>query len=453
MDKKDWEKRVEWIDDYVRRIKPYVRVREKDSLLIKIPNQAWKLNPGGVKLLAFLLGGGTVMQVLEKYEDKESISLDVYAFFRDLGALLKGCYDERAPRRAVEKTPFALPFNQLPVLSEIALTYRCNLACRFCYASCGCRKDLSSRSGDDSAKELGTARVKEMIDIIAGEAQIPSLSFTGGEPLLRRDIAELVAHAKKRGLWVNLITNGTLADAGTVAGLKAAGLDSAQVSIEAGEAALHDRIAAVPGAFARTLAGVKNFMAAGVRVHTNTTVSALNKDAVEQIAGLVKELGLKKFSMNMLMPVGTAGVNLEETFISYTEIGPVVERARARAAALGLEFMWYSPTPVCIYNPIARGLGNKGCSACDGLLSVAPNGDILPCSSYPKPMGNLLEHRGGFAGLWSSAPFKYFQEKRFAHALCKACDALAHCNGACPLYWERAGYKELEAARAAVPTP
>ncbi|MEI7527308.1 MAG: radical SAM protein [Elusimicrobiota bacterium] len=442
MEKKDWEKRVDWIDAYVERIKPYVRVRVKDSLLIKIPNQAWKLNPQGVKLLAFLLGGGRVLEVMGKYADKEKISLDVYAFFRDLGALLKGCYDERAERLAVEKTPFALPYNELPVLSEIALTYRCNLACRFCYASCGCRKD-------ESAKELGTAEIKKILDIIAGEAEIPSVSFTGGEPLLRPDIAELVTHAKRRGLWVNLITNGTLATPETVGALKLAGLDSAQVSIEAGEAGLHDRIAAVPGAFALTMAGLRNFRAAGLRVHTNTTVSALNKAAVEEIAGLVKELGLDKFSMNMLMPVGSAGANLEETFISYTEIGPVVDRARERAAELGLEFMWYSPTPVCIYNPIAKGLGNKGCSACDGLLSVAPNGDILPCSSYPKPMGNILAHKGGFAALWGSAPFKYFQEKRFAHALCRACDALAHCNGACPLYWERAGYGELEAARAA----
>ena len=442
MEKKDWEKRVDWIDAYVERIKPYVRVRVKDSLLIKIPNQAWKLNPQGVKLLAFLLGGGRVLEVMGKYADKEKISLDVYAFFRDLGALLKGCYDERAERLAVEKTPFALPYNELPVLSEIALTYRCNLACRFCYASCGCRKD-------ESAKELGTAEIKKILDIIAGEAEIPSVSFTGGDPLLRPDIAELVAHAKRRGLWVNLITNGTLATPETAGALKLAGLDSAQVSIEAGEAGLHDRIAAVPGAFALTMAGLRNFRAAGIRVHTNTTVSALNKAAVEEIAGLVKELGLDKFSMNMLMPVGSAGANLEETFISYTEIGPVVDRARERAAELGLEFMWYSPTPVCIYNPIAKGLGNKGCSACDGLLSVAPNGDILPCSSYPKPMGNILAHQGGFGALWSSAPFKYFQEKRFAHALCKACDALAHCNGACPLYWERAGYGELEAARAA----
>ena len=442
MEKKDWEKRVDWIDAYVERIKPYVRVRVKDSLLIKIPNQAWKLNPQGVKLLAFLLGGGRVLEVMGKYADKEKISLDVYAFFRDLGALLKGCYDERAERLAVEKTPFALPYNELPVLSEIALTYRCNLACRFCYASCGCRKD-------ESAKELGTAEIKKILDIIAGEAEIPSVSFTGGEPLLRPDIAELVAHAKRRGLWVNLITNGTLATPETAGALKLAGLDSAQVSIEAGEAGLHDRIAAVPGAFALTMAGLRNFRAAGIRVHTNTTVSALNKAAVEEIAGLVKELGLDKFSMNMLMPVGSAGANLEETFISYTEIGPVVDRARERAAELGLEFMWYSPTPVCIYNPIAKGLGNKGCSACDGLLSVAPNGDILPCSSYPKPMGNILAHQGGFGALWSSAPIKYFPEKRFAHALCKACDALAHCNGACPLYWERAGYGELEAARAA----
>ena len=53
--------------------------------------------------------------------------------------------------------------------------------------------------------------------------------------------------------------------------------------------------------------------------------------------------------------------------------------------------MWYSPTPMCLFNPLADGLGNKSCAACDGLLSVAPNGDVLPCSSYPQPVGNLLQ--------------------------------------------------------------
>lgn len=434
--KPDWERRTEWIDGYVARIKPYVRVRRADSLLIKIPNQAYKLNQQGLKLLEYLMEGGKISEVLAAYDDKERVSLDLYHFFRDLTALLKGCYNEREERLAVEKTPFTLPYNLLPVLSEIAVTYRCNLACGFCYAACGCRKN-------EACPDLPVGRLKEVLDIISGEAGVPSVSFTGGEPLLRPDLPELVAHAKSLGMWTNLITNGTLITAEKAAALKAAGLDSAQVSVEGGSAPAHDRIVRSPGALDAAAGGIKALLKAGLRVHTNTTISALNKDSLAEIVELVKSLGLGKFSMNMLMPVGSAGADLKATFISYAEIGPVIERVRELARRENLEFMWYSPTPMCVFNPVAAGLGNKGCAACDGLLSVAPNGDILPCSSYPKPMGNILEHKGSFRKLWTSGPFRFFQEKRFAHELCRKCPDLAVCNGGCPLYWEKAGWDEL----------
>jgi len=436
---RDWEKRVEWIDGYAARIKPYVRVREADSLLIKIPNQTHKLNPQGIKLLKFLFDGGSAVSVVEKYpvDRREQVSLDMYYFFRDLMALLKGCYNEREERRAVEIKEFALGHNTLPVLSEIAVTYRCNLACRFCYAACGCRKD-------EQHPDLPAAELKKILTVIKNEAEVPSVSFTGGEPLLRPEVPELVAHAKSLGMWTNLITNGTLAVEETVRKLAAAGLDSAQVSVEAGDAAAHDAIAAHPGAFAATVRGIENIMKAGIRVHTNTTVSALNKDKLEGILDLVKSLGLNKFSMNLLMPVGSAGKNFYETFVSYSEAGPLVERVMELAEKRGLEFMWYSPTPLCIFNPISRGLGNKGCAACDGLLSVAPNGDVLPCSSYPKPLGNMLG--GNFKKMWNGADFAWFREKRFAHEKCRACRHLAVCNGGCPLYWEKTGYGELLAA-------
>jgi len=442
---RDWEKRVDWIDGYIERIKPYVRVREADSLLIKIPNQTHKLNPQGLKLLKFLFAGGRAVSVVEKYpeEKREEISLDMYYFFRDLMAILKGCYNEKEERRAVEKKEFALGHNTLPVLSEIAVTYRCNLACRFCYAGCGCRKD-------EAHPDLPAAELKEVLRMIKEEAEVPSVSFTGGEPLLRPEVPELVAYAKSLGMWANLITNGTLATAETVKKLKGAGLDSAQVSIEAGTARLHDAIAAHQGAFALTARGIENIMKAGIRVHTNTTVSALNKDKLEGILDFVKSLGLDKFSMNLLMPVGSAGKNFDETFVSYSEAGPLVERIKEMADKRGLEFMWYSPTPICIFNPITRGLGNKGCAACDGLLSVAPDGDVLPCSSYPKPMGNMLREKGRFKEMWNRPELAWFREKRFAHGKCRACGYLAVCNGGCPLYWEKTGYAELLAAAEAL---
>ena len=138
-------------------------------------------------------------------------------------------------------------------------------------------------------------------------------------------------------------------------------------------------------------------------------------------------------------------------FFPYSRIGPVIDAVRAAARAEGLAFYWYSPTPHCLYNPIARGLGNKSCAAMDGLLSVSPSGDVLPCSSYPQPMGNLL--RDGFRAIWFSAAARHFKQKEYAPAECAGCESFRACQAACPLYWNRAGTAEIRnpAARSAEP--
>jgi len=104
----------------------------------------------------------------------------------------------------------------------------------------------------------------------------------------------------------------------------------------------------------------------------------------------VKGLGVERFSMNLFIPSGR-GLSESGLFVPYSEIGSLVDEVRRLALQEGLTFFWYSPTPYCLYNPVARGLGNKSCAAADGLLHVNPEGQVLPCSSWPEPLGSLLE--------------------------------------------------------------
>jgi radical SAM protein with 4Fe4S-binding SPASM domain len=97
---------------------------------------------------------------------------------------------------------------------------------------------------------------------------------------------------------------------------------------------------------------------------------------------------------------------------------------------------------MCLFNPIPLGLGNKGCSACEGLLSVNPAGELLPCSSWPEPLGNLLME--GFETLWFGDRARWIREKREAHEGCRDCKDFALCHGACPLYFKANGYEEIE---------
>jgi len=427
---------IEWIDEYVSRLRDYIFVREEDSLLIKVPNVAHKLNPGGVRVLKRLLGGESVTDLWASYGSTPDVRRDLYAFFVGLKQVLQGCVNERRLPEGVTARPFTLGFNALPVLSELAVTYRCNLACRFCYAGCSCKKDM------DDAAELSTKKACRVLDIIRQEAQTPSVSFTGGEPLLRRDICDLIHHARHNlDMRVNLITNGTLIDEPTARELRSAGLDSAQVSIEAPEAEIHDALTQVNGSHEASIAAIAHLHDARVSVHTNTTINRVNRESAMRMPEFVRSIGLERFSMNLVIPAARDETSGEDLYLTYTEAAKLIPKIRDEARRNGVEFMWYSPTPLCIFNPIAHQLGNKGCAACDGLLSVSPAGDVLPCSSWPEPVGNLL--REPFRKVWDSARGRWLREKRFAPETCRACDDFVLCQSGCPLYWRHFGYAEL----------
>jgi radical SAM protein with 4Fe4S-binding SPASM domain len=87
----------------------------------------------------------------------------------------------------------------------------------------------------------------------------------------------------------------------------------------------------------------------------------------------------------------------------------------------------------------------------DGLLSVSPSGDVLPCSSYPEPMGNLLAT--GFREIWFSERARHFKSKGYAPAECAGCGSFIACQAACPLYWRSVGTAEIRNPRARADEP
>jgi radical SAM protein with 4Fe4S-binding SPASM domain len=428
---------LEWVDPWVRAVRPILAARAEDGVLIRRPNQAIRVNRIGAAILEALLGGARIGDVLAPLAGDEEKVWQVCGFLHAARRFVEGRLEEDSAGVAVE--PFALGFSDLPILSEVALTSRCNLRCAFCYAGCG------SVCGPGRGPEMTTREVRIILGKIAREARVPSVSFTGGEPCLRADLPALVRHAKGLGLRVNLITNGTLATPRLARRLVRAGLSSAQVSLEGTTAATHDAITGVAGSFTATLAGVRALAVAGLSVHTNTTLNRRNLAEAALLPRFVKEvLGLPRLSMNLVIPAGSAG-GRPELVVPYSEAGPVVLAVARAAEESGVEFLWYSPTPLCLFNPVAHGLGNKGCAACDGLLSVASDGSVLPCSSWDEPVGNLL--REDARSVWRSARATAIREKRSAPEGCRDCADFALCQGACPLYFRVMGTAEIGGGR------
>ncbi|MBU0495202.1 MAG: PqqD family peptide modification chaperone [Chloroflexi bacterium] len=411
----------------------HVFVRPEDNLLILRPNKTYHLNATGVEMLGALYAANPldvdalVQTWAVHYQvPPEQIERDLEALLESLRLMLKG---KPGCGPAVRRTPFGTHTIKYPILAEIALTYRCNNRCVFCYAS--------SPDRGRAVSEMNTAQVKQVIDKIVTQAKAPTLSFTGGEPTLRPDLPDLVAYAKAHKLRVNLITNGIrCADAGYVAQLVDAGLDSAQVSLEAADADVHNRIVDNPRAFEQTVQGFRNLKAAGVHTHTNTTICRLNRAHLPALVDFLADEGQEYLSMNMVIRTGGGAVVTADE-IGYANIGPLVLALKRQAEARGLRFVWYSPVPYCLFNPAQHGLGSQSCGAAGGLLSVNPAGDVLPCSSFEQGIGSLL--RQDFDAIWHTRTARYWRRKEFLPPACRGCDLADLCCGACPLYWDAVG--------------
>ena len=426
--------------ELVRQTRDYIYIRPEDGLFILRPNRVHHLNKTATAMLSKLYANGSAPDVdavvrdvaAEYHADPERVRGDLYQLLATIAALLRG---DVCGAPLVRETAFGAHKRDLPVLSEIALTYRCQNKCVFCYAE--------SPNRGQQVREMTTAEVKSVIDRIFDEAHCPTVSFTGGEPTLRDDLPELVSYAKAKGMRVNLITNGLrCADPQYVSTLKTAGLDSAQVSLEGPTAAIHDSIVRHVGAFIQTARAVHELRAVGIHTHTNTTICGSNRDHLLSLVDYIAdELKSEYFSMNVVISTGTALKHGEED-VTYSKIGPIIEQVQRRAREKGVKLVWYSPTPYCLFNPVTHGLDSKSCACADGLLSVAPDGEVLPCSSFESGLGNLL--RRPFAEVWGGPQARYWRDKHFLPPACHACSMSHICCGACPLYWDaHGGFAEL----------
>jgi len=424
------------IDDFVNQTRDVIYLREIDRLLIIRPNKIHHVNDSAFHILNLLYAENNTSSETEmKYKDIYSLSIekaqrDVFLITDTLKSLLQEDYKNAQSVGIIPFDPSSITY---PVLSEIALTYRCNNSCEFCYASSPYR----------DTPEMTTDDVKVIIEKIHNDAHVPTISFTGGEPTLRKDLPHLINHASKLGMRTNLITNGTLLTEELVENLHECGLNSAQVSLESHIGDIHNEIVGNRTAFEKTIEGIHFLKSTGIHVHTNTTINLKNRDHLIPLVDFIKyEFDFPYLSMNMIIKTGTAQENDNQN-VSYSTIEDIVKPVIEHCNKKDMKFVWYSPTPYCLFNPVDYDLGSKSCACVSGLLSVNPRGDILPCSSYDKGIGSLLKK--DFQKLWNSDEALYYRDRRYVPPVCTKCEYEVLCGGACPLYWEHAGsFKEIE---------
>jgi len=314
-----------------------------------------------------------------------------------------------------------------PFLVALNLTRRCNLRCAHCYLDAGTRADGGSA-------ELSTNEVRSLLDDIAALSDETMVVFTGGEPMLRRDLTALVAHAAGLGLMAVIGTNGMLLDDARARELREAGLQGVGISVDSLDPDFHDAFRGRTGSWARAMAAIDACRRNDLRFQIHFSVNDDNADELDDMVAFARDSGA--FVLNVFFLVCT-GRGQEATNVSVDTHDRVLRRiteiardesglmVRAKCAPHFKRMAWeLDPTwPITA----AHGYEAGGCLAGTRYCRVTPEGGITACPYMEEEVGSVRE--ADFAAIWRDAP--QFQALRapVLEGRCGACEYAKVCGG------------------------
>lgn len=308
------------------------------------------------------------------------------------------------------------------------MTNRCNLSCQHCYISAEDR---------EYAGELTTEEAKAFIDDLAA-MKVPVLLFSGGEPLVRSDLFELGAYARDRGIRPVISTNGTLITPAVAERIRTTGFQYVGVSLD-GNAEVHDRFRGRKGAFAETIAGIRNSLAAGNKTGIRFTVNKLNYHTLPEVLDLVEREKIPRFCLYHLVYAGR-GRGMADLDISAEQKRQLIEfliektqdfhRRGVETEILttdnhadGIYILQYferhQPERVNEVRQLLEMHG--GCSAGQKMANVDPQGYVHACQFWGhKSLGNVREKP--FSQIWQHTQDEFLLKLR---------DKSSHVEGRC----------------------
>lgn len=327
-------------------------------------------------------------------------------------------------------------FNERPFIAIWEVTQACDLACVHCRASA-----QPERHPD----ELSTAEGKALIDQIAAW-QVPVFVFTGGDPIKRPDLFELIDYAHSQNVRVSLTPSATpLLTRDVVFRLKEAGLARLAVSMDGASAETHDAFRGMSGSFARTLDAVRWANEAGLPVQINTTFSRRNIGEIDAIVSLMEKLRITLWSVFFLVPTGRGKLNdllsgeeFEQVFARLHQLSKTasfdiktteaqhyrryVLQQRVAEKRAGIAQVAPSVTPDEI------GRAPRGLNDGKGFVFISHTGEVFPSGFLPVSGGNIRKET--LASIYRESPlFRAMRDTSKLEGKCGACEFKEICGG------------------------
>jgi radical SAM protein with 4Fe4S-binding SPASM domain len=344
-----------------------------------------------------------------------------------------------------------------PVTIVWNFTNRCNLNCLHCH------QDSSLTS---SHAELTTSQAFKVIDNMS-DAGVAVLTFSGGEPLLRSDLYEVIERANDNGMLCTIASNGTLITPKVANRLAEVGAKRVEIGLDGAIAETHDFLRNTPGSFDATVEGIRNCAAVGFdELATTMTLHKKNISELEETMDLAERLGATRFYLNRLMPAGrgaeacyldvkpeekiealeklydrfyksvTNGSGLQcyaRGMTYYARLG--YERSNGEAftvseALSGYEKMFQKKFGIEVSKIVRRlAAGFGGCSAGLTYAGVTASGDLIPCvPASSVKLGNLLEQ--SLEEIWiHNSLLSYIRKRKALKGSCRICAYSSLCGG------------------------
>ena len=314
------------------------------------------------------------------------------------------------------------------------ITRRCNLNCVHCRSS-------SSLEVEDHP-DFSLDEAKRVLDDISSYAA-PVIVLSGGEPLLRDDVFEIASHGTGLGLRMCLATNGTLVTEEICHHIKESGIQMVSLSLDGARAKTHDNFRNQPGAFAGTMNAIHLFNKHGIKFLINSSFTRRNKEEAPEIYKLVKELGATAWYLFMIVPTGRGKEIMAELIpeSEYEDIlnwhydmekeesdmlvrptcAPqyyriILQRAKENGETFKRRTLKFSTG------------GSKGCLAGQLICLIDVDGNVLPCSYFPKAAGNIRKQ--SFQDIWENSQlFLDLRDFRSYKGSCGRCEYVNVCGG------------------------
>ncbi|MFZ0633768.1 MAG: TIGR04053 family radical SAM/SPASM domain-containing protein [Acidobacteriaceae bacterium] len=346
-----------------------------------------------------------------------------------------------------------LDYDRAPFLAIWETTQACDLSCKHCRASA---QPLAHPS------QLSTAEATNLIDQIA-DLQVPLFVFTGGDPLKRQDIFQLIEHAAKKGVHAALTPSATpLLTRDAIARMKDSGLSRLAVSLDGSVPAIHDSIRGIPGTWQRTVDAIQYANEAALPIQVHTVVSRLNISDLDRLSVLLTEKQIVMWSFFFLVPVGRGqladlltGEEFEDVFAKMWELTKRVpfaikttEAMHYRRYLIQQRMIEGRPTVGVHDDAGARPTGHHGWASHPGTGSedkavgwatkrvndgrgfvfISHIGKVYPSGFLPIEGGDL--HSDTLAHIYQESPiFVKLRDSDQLHGKCGACEFRNICGG------------------------